>query len=67
MTSLDGVQHRGSVLEVCLELDFDLHGEVFNMDTDKSMDTWGMGMGTSRKQLIRFCTWRDARLERAMP
>ena len=25
-----------------------------------------MDMGTSRKQCIRFCTWRDARLERAM-
>ena len=24
-----------------------------------------MDMGISRKQWIRFCTWRDARLERA--
>ena len=26
----------------------------------------GMDMGTSRKQWIRFCTWTNARLERAV-
>ncbi len=25
-----------------------------------------MGMDTSREQFIRFCTWRDAMIKRAM-
>ena len=36
---------------------------AMNLHSHQDMD---MDMGTSRKQCIRFCTWRDARLERAM-
>ena len=51
---------------------------VFSVDTDMDMDTWtwtwtlhshrdmDIGMDTSRKQWTRFCTWRDAMIERAM-
>ena len=42
-----------------VDIAMDLHS---HQDMDMDMD-----MGTSGKQLIRFCTWRDARLERAMP
>ena len=40
-----------------VDLDMDLHSHQ-----DMEMD-----MGTPGKQWIRFCTWRDALLERAMP
>ena len=36
---------------------------AMDLHSHQDMD---MDMGTSRKQWIRFCTWRDARLERAM-
>ena len=39
-------------------MDMDLHSHP---DMDMDMD-----MGTSGKQRIRFCTWRDATIERAM-
>ena len=39
-----------------MDMDTDLHS---HQDTD-------MEMGTSRKQWIRFCTWRDEMIERAM-
>ena len=53
------------------------HGtvRVFNIDTRMDMDTWAwtdmdmdidMDMVTSGKQLIRFCTWTNAMIERAM-
>ena len=32
----------------------------------KSHQDMDMDMGTSRKQWIRFCDWRDARLESAV-
>ena len=38
-------------------MDMDLHSH-------QDMD---IGMDTSRKQCIRFCTWRDAMIERAIP
>ncbi len=42
------------------------HGHVdMDMDVHSHQDT-DIGMNTSRKQCIRFCTWRDAMLERAM-
>ncbi len=50
-------------------IDWILHCNVrmFSMDTDMDMDTWTWPWTcTSRKQWVRFCTWRDARLERAM-
>ena len=37
---------------------------AMDLHSHQDMD---MDMGTSRQQWIRFCTWRDARLERAMP
>ena len=37
------------------------------MDMDlRSQQDMDIGMDTSRKQWIRFCTWRDTMIERAM-
>ena len=42
VTSLDGVHHRGSVLDVCPAFDWIFHCtvNVFSMDAYMDMDTW---------------------------
>ena len=54
----EGAQHGHGHGHGHVDMDLDLHS---HQDMDMDMD-----MGTSRKQWLRFCTWRDAMRERAM-